>query len=129
MELKINGHDATVSGVTFQWSLRCPYCREITRVGRTDGKVRAGLTVSGSGKTCRWYQRDVPGQMPALPAQCPDCSRRDAFRGYPAREANPVMGGAEPLRLLDEAYRHFRATFAAASARADELMRRVLQRA
>ena len=67
MELKISGHDATVSGVTFQWSLRCPWCREITRVGRTDGKVRAGLAVSGSGKTSRWYQRDVPGQMPALP--------------------------------------------------------------
>ena len=115
--------------MTFQWSLRCPYCREITRVGRTDGKVRAGLTVSASAKTCRWYQRDVPGQMPAPPAQCPDCSRHDAYRGYPSREATPVMGGCEALTLLDEAYRHFRATFASEAAAADEAMRRVLQRA
>jgi len=128
MELTLNGHDAIVSGVKFEWSLRCPYCREITRVS-SDGKVRAGLLVSGSGKTCRWYQSDVPGRMPVPPAQCPECGQNGAYRGYPAREAHAVMVGCEALGQLDQAYRHFRATFAAEAARADELMRRVLQRA
>ena len=129
MELTLSGHDAIVSGVKFEWSLRCPYCREITRVSRDDGKVRAGLQASGSGKTCRWYQRDVPGRMPVPPAKCPECGQADAYRGYPSREATAVMWGCEALGLLDQAYRHFRATFTSEAARADEVMLRALQRA
>ena len=128
MELTLDGRDATVTGVTFEWSLRCPWCREITRVSRTDGKVRAGLDASGSGKTCRWYQRDVPGRMPAAPAQCPHCGEVNAYRGYPSREATPVMFGCEALKLLDQAWRHFRATFTTEAARADEAMLRALPR-
>ena len=128
MELTITDHAAVVSGVKFEWALRCPFCREITRV-TSDGKVRAGLLVSDSGKTCRWYQSDVPGRMPEPPAHCPGCGQDGAYRGYPAREATAVMVGCEALSLLDQAYRHFRGTFAADAARADELMRRALQRA
>ena len=128
MELTITDRAAIVSGVKFEWALRCPFCREITRV-TSDGKVRAGLLVSASGKTCRWYQPDVPGRMPVPPAHCPSCWRADAYRGYPAREAYAVRVGCEALSLLDQAYRHFRATFAGEAARADELMRRALQRA
>ena len=129
MELVLSGHDATVSGVTFDWSLRCPYCREITRISRDDGKVRAGLDASASGKRCRWYQRDVPGRMPVAPAQCPQCGQDGAYRGYPEREATAVMRGAEALGLLDQAYRQFRAGFPAEASRADEAMLRSMQRA
>jgi hypothetical protein len=128
MELVISGRDATVSGVTFDWSLRCPWCRELAYVSRDDGKVRAGLDASGSGRTCRCYQRDVPGRMPVPPAQCPHCGQADPYRGYPSREATAVMHGCEALHLLDQAYREFRAGFAAEAARADEAMLRALRR-
>jgi hypothetical protein len=123
MELVISERDATVTGVTFEWLLRCPYCREITHVSRQDGKVQAGLNVSASRKTCRWYQRDLPGRMPELPSECPHCHEARPYRGYPSREATPVAKCAcGYLQLLNDAYATLRAAYPLESGRADEVM-------
>ena len=130
MELTLNERDAIVSGVTFTWLLRCWKCRAVTYVSRDDGKVRAGLEASVSRKTCRWYQRDLPGRMPEIPAACGECGEQDRPYGYSAREAKAVGDCAcGYLALLDQAYKTFRAAFAEESAVADDAMIRALQRA
>ena len=130
MELTLNGRDAIVSGVTFTWLLRCWKCRAVTYVSRDDGKVRAGLEASVSRKTCRWYQRDLPGRMPEIPAACGECGESDRPYGYSAREAKAVGDCAcGYLALLNEAYQTLRAGFAEEAAVADGAMTRALQRA
>jgi hypothetical protein len=129
MELVISGRDATVSGVTFTWLLRCWRCREVAHVAREDGKVLAGLRASASLKTCSWYQRDLPGRMPELPVACSECGEADRPFGYSAREAKAVASCAcGYLAQLNEAYRVFRDGFPAEAAVADDAMIRALKR-
>ena len=129
MELTITGRDAKVSGVTFTWLLRCWKCRQTAYVSRDDGKVRAGLEASASGKTCRWYQRDMPGRMPEIPAACSECGEADRPYGYSAREAKAVADCAcGYLALLNQAYRALRDGFPAEAAVADEAMQRAARR-
>lgn len=129
MELAISGRDATVSGVTFTWLVRCWKCRGTAWVSRGDGLVRVGLTASASGKTCRWYQKDVPGRMPQAPAVCGECGESGRPFGYSAREAKAVGDcGCGYLALLDQAYRVFREGFPREAAVADEAMFRSLRR-
>ena len=125
--MTISDREATVTGVTFTWTLRCWKCREVTQVARSDGKVRAGLSASASRKTCRWYQRDVPGRIPETPAVCGECGNADRPYQGSAREAKAVANCAcGYLALLDQAYRTFRAGFPAEAGAADEAMRRTL---
>ncbi len=121
-ELVIDGTSAVISAVRFTWTIRCPWCRETTRVASDDGAIRAGLTVSRTGKTCRWYQRDKPGTVPRLPGSCPHCGRDGAFTTWTLEEAEPLPDDRTALPLLDRVWVTLRASYPAEAARADDAM-------
>lgn len=124
LALTIDGTHATVSGVRFTWSLRCYKCREITRVSADGGRSLAGLNVSTSRKTVRWYWREKPPAMPALPAVC-SCGFSDRPFAHAAGEVwREPMAESAVLGRLDQAYATIRAQFPELVKRADAALGR-----
>ena len=123
-ELAIDGPRAVLTGVRFTWSLRCPWCRRITEVV-AEGTVEAGLSVSGSKKTCRWYEKNRPGRL-TVPACCSYCGQDGAFSGYPSREATAIAHSGTTLPLLNQVWASIRAAYPAEVKLADEANLRTL---
>jgi hypothetical protein len=88
-ELTIDGPSAVITSVLFRWHIRCAWCHATSHL-TSHGTVLAGLSISTSRKTCRWYQQDKPGPLPPLPGQCPECGQPRPYAGYPAREAAAI---------------------------------------
>jgi hypothetical protein len=130
LALVINGSHAVISGITFGWQVRCPYCRTVMRLDGGPGLVEAGLSISAAGKTCRWYQRDNPGKAPALPPACPECGRErwsdPARLKKEYREREPLAEDGT-LPLLNQVWAALREQYPAQAGKADEAMRAALR--
>jgi hypothetical protein len=126
-ELTIDGPGAVITSVLFRLHIRCAWCQATNHL-ISHGTVMAGLSISASRKTCRWYQLDKPGPLPPLPGECPECGKPRPYSGYPAREAAAISDCKTTLPLLDRVWAALRADYPAEAARADEADRRQLRR-
>ena len=126
--LAISGTHATISGVRFSWSDSCPFCREPVYIYGDGGTVKAGIETSQSGKTARWYEKNRPGQLPALPEKCPHCLKGDAFRRGAFTQRPPLAVSRVTLPLLAQVWETLRAKYPVLAATADDANRRELAR-
>jgi hypothetical protein len=119
--LTLNGYTGRLTGVRFAHTRRCTWCKISVTSYADGGIILAGLSVSHSKKTVRWYETEKPAGRFAPPPTCPWCDETDAFRYSPEDTAAPAP---RPFSLLDEIHRTIRANFPALVAQADDAIRR-----
>lgn len=117
--LTIDGTHAVVSGVAFTWLVRCWWCRAAFRLTAEGGKVRLGLNISSTGKTCRWYYTPVAPAIPAAPEACPECGHDRPFSAWDIRHSEHILPANNIIPLTDEVWRTIRAQRPAEVAKAD----------
>jgi hypothetical protein len=117
--LAVNGTRAVITGVRFSWMISCWKCREVACLHVGDGKILAGLEVSRSGKTCRWYEAHKPPKMPAPPGTCEACGETDRPYAF-ASDRWRALAHPNTMPVLDEVWRTLRAGFPDLAAKADK---------
>lgn len=124
LALSIDGHHATITGVTFTWGQRCWRCRKVSWASAGAGVIRIGL--AGTGSRLRWYHQETAPKRPAFPASCPGCGNADhvfANRGTSGWDLGPTSEHRLTGGLLEQARTAIRAAYAAETGIADEAMR------
>jgi hypothetical protein len=125
--LTLDGTHAVITGVRFVHQNHCSTCRHYVEVFTDGGTVKAGISVSHSGKTVRWYGTSKAGAKPIAPETCGNCGETGSpFSSYDWSHGSPIGGY---LALLNQAWATFRAGYPDLAAAADLADRRAEARA